>query len=67
MATATDTPSIGGDFTDTDAEDVPVPTPSLAIDKTYKLLVDADGSGNVSLGDTIQYTITATNNGSLRS
>ena len=46
-----------------DDEDVTVPTPSLAIDKTYELFDDVDGSGDVSPGDTILYTITATNNG----
>ena len=49
---------------ETDTESVDVPQPSLAIDKVYNgISIDADGSGDVSVGDTLSYTITATNNG----
>ncbi|MEL6122756.1 MAG: hypothetical protein AAFR14_03470, partial [Bacteroidota bacterium] len=43
---------------------VPVPSPSLRISKSAALLFqDTDGSQDVSQGDILQYTITATNNG----
>ncbi len=40
-----------------------VPLPSIAIVKTLTSNNDVDGSGNVSVGDTLTYTITATNDG----
>ncbi len=46
-----------------DPETVPVPWPSLAIDKPAPANADEDGSGDVSVGDTLSYTITATNDG----
>ena len=46
-----------------DLEDVPVPTPSLIVDKPAPTNADEDGSGDVSVGDTLTYTITATNDG----
>lgn len=48
----------------TDDENVPVPTPSLSLDKAAPLNADGDSSGDVSAGDILTYTITATNNGS---
>jgi hypothetical protein len=47
----------------TDPETVPVPTPSLGIDKPAPSNADEDGSLDVSVGDTLTYTITATNIG----
>ena len=47
----------------TDDEVTPVPSPSLDVDKPAPVNDDADGSGDVSEGDTLTYTITATNNG----
>ena len=44
----------------TDPEDVDVPQPSLSVVKTLTANDDADGSGDVSEGDTLTYTITAT-------
>ena len=41
--------------------DVP---PSLEIEKTLSGNIDEDGSGSVSIGDTLTYTVTATNTGS---
>uniref|UniRef100_UPI00262F93C3 DUF7507 domain-containing protein n=1 Tax=uncultured Cocleimonas sp. TaxID=1051587 RepID=UPI00262F93C3 len=46
-----------------DSVTVDVPRPSLAIDKVLTSNADEDGSGNASVGDTLTYTITATNNG----
>jgi uncharacterized repeat protein (TIGR01451 family) len=48
----------------TDGETTPVPTPNLDVDKPAPVLsTDADGSGDISAGDTLTYTITATNTG----
>ena len=48
----------------TDTVTVPVPAPALSIDKAAPVLSnDADGSGDISAGDTLRYTITATNVG----
>ncbi len=46
-----------------DTENVVVPSPSLALDKPFPANDDQDGSGDVSVGDVLTYTITATNNG----
>jgi uncharacterized repeat protein (TIGR01451 family) len=43
--------------------DVVQPVPALSIDKQLTSTTDADGSGTVTLGDTLNYTITATNTG----
>jgi len=46
-----------------DSVTVPVPWPNLSIVKEYSGNADEDGSGDISLGDTLSYTITATNTG----
>jgi len=63
--TIVNTASADSDQTDdlTDSENVPVPTPSHAIDKPAPALQDNDGSNDVSIGDVLTYTITATNTG----
>jgi len=59
------TASSDSDQTDplTDTVSVALPTPSLALDKAAPVNADEDGSGDISVGDTLSYTITATNNG----
>lgn len=48
----------------TDDVTLPVPTPSIAIQKNMPtLLNDFDNSGDMSIGDQLQYIVTATNNG----
>ena len=47
----------------TDDEVTPIASPALSINKPAPVNDDADGSGDVSEGDTLTYTITATNNG----
>ena len=48
----------------TDDNTVPIDAPGLDIDKPAPANADEDGSGDVSAGDTLTYTITATNIGS---
>ena len=47
----------------TDPETVLVPTPTLSVDKPAPVNGDQDGSTDVSVGDVLTYTITATNTG----
>lgn len=60
------TGTAGSDQTD-EVESIvvtPLPYPDLDVVKTDPTLtVDADGSGDISVGDTLHYTITATNTG----
>ena len=49
-----------------DSETVPLPGPALSLDKMFDgfgAAIDANGSGDLSAGDTISYTFTATNTG----
>ncbi|ELS02127.1 conserved repeat protein, partial [Xenococcus sp. PCC 7305] len=49
-----------------DSTDAPIDqTPAIKIDKLGTLSDDADGSGDISVGDTITYTYTATNTGNI--
>ncbi|MEE8524200.1 MAG: hypothetical protein V3T72_09740, partial [Thermoanaerobaculia bacterium] len=48
---------------DTDTETVPVPSPALNLVKSLQSNADEDGSGNVSLGDTLTYSFVVTNTG----
>ncbi len=47
----------------TDDETTLLPTPDLSVDKPAPANADEDGSGDVSVGDTLTYTVTATNAG----
>ncbi|MCO6455469.1 MAG: DUF11 domain-containing protein [Pirellulaceae bacterium] len=49
--------------TDDDDATVTPPVSDLDLDKTVSLLTDADGSGGLSIGDTVQFTLTVTNIG----
>ena len=55
----------GGDpVDDTDDETTPVPqTPSIDLVKTLAANADEDGSGSITLGDTLTYSFVATNDG----
>ncbi len=66
-ATATGTPPGGGTTTSPpDEEDVTIErNPSLATNKALTANADEDGSGTVTLGDTLTYTITASNTGTV--
>lgn len=48
---------------DPDNDDATIGVPDLSVDKTAALQVDADGSGDVSPGDTLRYTLTIRNEG----
>ncbi len=45
--------------------DIPTLTPSLTLEKPAPTNADEDGSGSVTIGDTLTYTITATNDGDI--
>jgi len=44
-------------------QSVAPPAPNLSLDKAAPSNADADGSGDISVGDVLEYTITALNNG----
>ncbi|WP_158238431.1 MULTISPECIES: DUF7507 domain-containing protein [Luteimonas] len=66
-ATATGTPPGGGTTTSPpdDADVDIVRSPGLATNKALGANADEDGSGTVTLGDTLTYTVTATNTGTV--
>lgn len=47
----------------TDTIETPAPTPAITLIKEYASNADEDGSTDISLGDTLTYTVTATNVG----
>jgi hypothetical protein len=62
----TNTGFANSDQTDpmTETEEVLVPTPGLSVVNTYSgISTDADGSGDVSVDDILEFTITATSTG----
>ena len=64
LATADGTTPTGGNVDDTDPHDETVPQgPALSVVKSLTGNADEDGSGTVSLNDTLTYTLTATNDG----
>jgi uncharacterized repeat protein (TIGR01451 family) len=65
-ATATGTPPSGPDVDDEDTETVNLSQdPSLSVEKELTDHDDADSDGLVSLGETLTFTITATNDGNV--
>ncbi|MCP4085547.1 MAG: DUF11 domain-containing protein, partial [Actinomycetia bacterium] len=63
-AQAAGTAPDGAGVVDSDSEQVlPAQNPSLTVTKDLDTNDDADGSGNVSLGDTLTWDITVTNDG----
>ncbi|MFK7803941.1 MAG: hypothetical protein AB8G95_20070 [Anaerolineae bacterium] len=63
-ATTPLTPSVV--LTDTVSENVPLPQiPFVVLEKTISGNSDPDGSGTVTVGDTLTYTLTASNDGNL--
>ena len=66
IATASGTPPTGPPITVDDPETVPVEqSPSIALIKSLFANADEDGSGDVTIGDTLTYEFVATNNGSV--
>jgi uncharacterized repeat protein (TIGR01451 family) len=64
-ATVTGTPPDGDPIDDDDTVTVPLPgTPAISIDKTASSIVDVEANG-LDAGDTIAYTFTVTNTGSV--
>ncbi|WP_206212306.1 isopeptide-forming domain-containing fimbrial protein [Wenzhouxiangella sp. XN79A] len=51
--------------TDSAVADGPAPAPALLLDKALIGNADEDGSGNVTLGDTLTYGLVATNTGNI--
>jgi len=65
-ATAVGTPPSGPDVTDMDDETVPIPqNPGIDVDKSLQSNADEDGSGTVSLGDTLTFAYDVTNTGNV--
>ena len=65
-ATATGTPPTGPPVTIDDPETVPVEQdPSIALAKSLSSNADEDGSGTVTLGDTLTYSFVVTNDGTV--
>ena len=65
-ATASATDPDGDPVDDPDDETVPVPqAPSIILDKSLLSNADEDGSGSVTLGDTLTYQFVATNDGNV--
>ncbi len=65
-ATATGTPPTGDDVTGTDSTTTPVAqTPSIGLEKTAGEIVDANDNGRVDAGDTITYTFSVENTGTV--
>jgi uncharacterized repeat protein (TIGR01451 family) len=62
-ATATGTPPVGSDVSDSDDAAVDVVTPSVTASKASSLAIDSDGDGVLSSGDTLEYTVNIVNNG----
>jgi uncharacterized repeat protein (TIGR01451 family) len=62
-ATVTGTPPTGGDVSDTDTADVVVVTSAVSAVKSSQLVGDNDGSGGLSPGDDLLYTIVISNEG----
>ncbi len=52
-----------GEGSGTDSEVTAVPRPAMTVEKTGPENADEDGSGDVTAGDTLTYTVTATNTG----
>lgn len=66
-ATASGSSPLGGVTSPPDDTRVPTlpPDPYLELEKSGALLVDADGDGVVSVGDTVRYTFEVTNTGTV--
>ncbi|GEM_PF-838937 len=65
-ATVTGTPPIGPDVTDPDDDtQVLTASPALTLDKVYDGYTDNDTSGDLTVGDDLNFTITMTNTGNI--